>query len=30
MHAASPEKAKACLEAALPFLPKARLRGQDG
>ena len=30
MHAAAPEKAKACLEAALPFLPKARLRGQEG
>ncbi len=29
MHAASPEKAKACLQAVLPWVPGAQLRGVD-
>ena len=28
-HAASPEKAKACLEAVRPFVPNAQLRGVE-
>ena len=28
-HAASPEKAKACLEAIRPYIPNARLRGTE-
>ena len=28
-HAASPEKAKACLEAVKPFVPEAQLRGVE-